>query len=71
MKHTRSAVMMLVLTLAAVFCLSTAAFAGIFTPWSVREIGDEAFMGVPMQKNYAVRSGIETIGSRAFADTGV
>lgn len=71
MKHTRSAVMMLVLTLAAVFCLSAAAFAGIFTPWSVREIGDEAFMGVPMQKNYAVRSGIETIGSRAFADTGV
>ena len=71
MKHMRSAVIMLVLTLAAAFCLSAAAFAGIYFKSGLREIGEEAFAGVTLQKNFLVRSGIETIGSRAFADTGV
>ena len=71
MKHARSAVMLLALTLAAVFCLSAAAFAGIYFKKGLREIGDEAFAGVPLQQNFMVESGVEKIGSRAFADTGV
>ena len=71
MKHMRSAALTLILTLAAVFCLSAAAFAGIFFPKSIKEIGEGAFEGVPLQKSFMIRSGTEKIGSRAFANTGV
>ena len=57
MKHIRSAVMMLALTLAAVICLSAAAFAGVYFPKSIKEIGDGAFEGVPLQKSFMIRSG--------------
>ncbi len=71
MKHIHRAAILTILLLIAVFCLSAPAWANVWTPKSLKEIGDEAFMGVPMQKNYAVRTGIETIGARAFVNTGV
>ena len=71
MKHIHRAAMLAILVLVMTFCLSASVWANVWTPKSLKEIGDEAFMGVPMQKNYAVRTGIETIGSRAFVNTGV
>lgn len=71
MKHVHRAAMLIILVLVMTFCLSVPAWANVWTPKSLKEIGDEAFMGVPLQTNFMVRSGIEIIGSRAFADTGV
>ena len=70
MKHARKAVMLLAVML-AFCCLSAPAWARVFFPKSIKEIGDEAFMGVPLQTNFLVKSGTEKIGSRAFANTGV
>ncbi len=72
MKYARRAVMLAIMLLITAFCLSASAWANWFKfPASTKEIGDEAFMGVTLQTNFLVRSGIETIGSRAFAGTGV
>ena len=71
MKHICRAAILTILLLITVFCLSAPAWARVFFPASTKEIGDEAFVGVPLQTNFMVRSGIETIGSRAFAGTGV
>ena len=70
MKHARKAVALLAVML-AFCCLSAPAWARVFFPKSIKEIGDEAFMGVPLQTNFLVKSGTEKIGSRAFANTGV
>ena len=61
----------LMITVIAALYLSASASAAVYLPKGTREIGDEAFMGVPLQKNFVIRSGVEEIGSRAFAGTGV
>lgn len=50
MKHICRAAILTILLLITVFCLSAPAWANVWTPKSLKEIGDEAFMGVPMQK---------------------
>ena len=70
MKHARKAVVLLAVML-TFCCVSASAWARVFFPKSIKEIGDEAFMGVPLQTNFLVKSGTEKIGSRAFANTGV
>ena len=70
MKTARRFALLMIAALAAL-CLSASAFAAFYLPKGVREIGDEAFMSVPLPKNYAIPSGVEKIGSRAFAGTGV
>ena len=70
MKIARVFTMLMIMTLAAL-CLSAAAFAAFYLPKGVKEIGDEAFMGVPMPKSFPIPSSVEKIGSRAFSGTGV
>ena len=70
MKHARKAIVLLAVLL-TFCCLSAPAWARVYFPKSLKEIGDEAFMGVPLPKYYAIPSGTETIGSRAFSNTGV
>ena len=69
MKVARVFTMLLLMTLAAL-CLSASALAAVYLPKGTREIGDEAFMGVPLQKTFVIRSGVEKIGSCAFAGYG-
>ena len=71
MKHLRRTAALLILTLLASFCLNAAAMAEIYFPRAIKEIGDEAFAGVPLQKTFVVPSGTERIGARAFTRTGV
>ena len=70
MKHARKAFVLLAAIL-AFCCVSASAWAAVYLPKSLKEIGDGAFEGITMQKNFVIRSGIEKIGSRAFANTGV
>lgn len=70
MKFARIFAMLLMMTLAAL-CLSASAMAAVYLPKGTKEIGDEAFMGVPLQKTFVIRSGVEKIGSCAFTGTGV
>lgn len=70
MKFARIFAMLLMMTLAAL-CLSASAMAGFYLPSGLKEIGEEAFMGVTLPKNFAIRSGVEKIGSHAFANSGV
>ena len=70
MKFARIFAMLLMMTLAAL-CLSASALAAVYLPKGTKEIGDEAFMGVPLQKTFVIRSGVEKIGSCAFTGTGV
>ena len=70
MKIARVFTMLLLMTLAAL-CLSASAMAAVYLPKGTKEIGDEAFMGVPLQKTFVIRSGVEKIGSCAFTGTGV
>ena len=62
---------MLVITALAALCFSASALAAVTLPKGTKEIGDEAFSGVPLPKYFAIRSGVEKIGSGAFAGTGV
>ncbi len=70
MRHVRKLALLLIAVL--VFgCFSAQAWAEFRQPRGLKEIGDSAFEGVPMPKNYDLLYGIEKIGSRAFAGTGV
>ena len=70
MRHVRKLTLLLIAVL--VFgCFSAQAWAVFRQPRALKEIGDSAFEGVPMPKNYDLLYGIEKIGSRAFAGTGV
>ena len=70
MRHVRKLTLLLIAML--VFsCFSARAYASFLQPRSLKEIGDSAFEGVPMPENYDLLYGIEKIGSRAFAGTGV
>ena len=70
MKHVRKLTLLLAVLLAC-SCFSTRALAVFLQPRGLKEIGDGAFEGVPMPKNYDLLYGVERIGSRAFAGTGV
>ena len=70
MRHVRKIVFPL-LVLMSLCCFHASAWAVFQFPSSLREIGAGAFEGVELPPNYAIRPGVEKIGSRAFAGTGI
>ena len=67
MKHARRTALALLLALVTLFSLSAPAWAVFRFPAKLREIGDEAFAGVPLPGVTYLQSGIEKIGANAFA----
>lgn len=62
----------LLLVIVLLFSLSCEAFAQtLVLPASLREIGDEAFYGDESVDEVVIPEGAESIGERAFADSGV
>ena len=66
MKHARRTALALLLALVMLFSLSAPAWAVFYFPAKLREIGDEAFAGVPLPETTYLQSGLEKIGANAF-----